>query len=85
MTAGELDRAKIGLRAGTVMSGESTSARAGALVRDWTTRGRLRTLDETLSALDAVTVDALNAHLAAHPPGDFTTVLIGPKPLDVPS
>ncbi len=84
ITANELLRARTGLKAGIVMSGESSSACAGALVRDWTTRRRLRTLDEIIAAIDAVTVDSLNTWLAANPPGDFTTVLIGPKPLNVP-
>ncbi len=84
VTADELRRAKIGLKAGTVTSGESTSARAGALARDWQVRRRLRSLDEIVAAIDAITLDDVNAWLAANPAGPFTVVLIGPKPLDVP-
>ncbi len=84
VTEEELHRAKIGLKAGTVMSGESSSARAGSLARDWLTRGRLRTLEEILAAIDGITLADLNAWLAAHPATDFTTVLIGPEALSVP-
>ena len=83
VTGDELDRAKIGLRAGTVMSGESSGARSAALARDWFIRGRLRTLDEILAAIDAVTPAAMNRYLADHPAGPFTVVLLGPRRLDV--
>lgn len=84
VTADELSRAKIGLKSGTVMSGESSSARSGAIARDWFIRGRLRSLDEILSAIDGVTVTQLNRHLRERALTAFTTVLIGPKPLEVP-
>ena len=77
VTDDELARAKIGLKAGTVMSGESSSARSAALARDWFVRGRLRTLDEIAEAVDAVTVDSLNRWLEEHPAGPFTIVQIG--------
>ena len=80
----ELQRAKIGLKAGTVMSGESSSARSAALARDWFVRGRLRTLDEIVEAVDAVTLADLNRWLDENPAGPFTVVQIGPKQLDTP-
>jgi len=46
VTAAELARAKTGLKASTIMQGESTSARAGAIAHDFFMRGRIRTLDE---------------------------------------
>lgn len=82
VSAAELERARIGLKAGTVMSGESSSARAGAIARDWFMRGRLRTLDEILSAVDRVTLAQVNAFLSERPVGKLTTVLIGPKALE---
>jgi predicted Zn-dependent peptidase len=83
VTAQELSRAKIGLKAGTVMSGESSSARSGAIARDWFIHRRLRSLDEILSAIDAITVDQLNAYLAAKPVTEVTAVFVGPKTLEV--
>ena len=84
VTQAELDRAKIGLKAGTIMQGESTSARAGSLAHDWWMRGRLRTLDEIKSAIDAITVDQVNAYQKKNKPGPFTIVTVGPKALDLP-
>ncbi|MGH7179812.1 MAG: M16 family metallopeptidase [Tepidisphaeraceae bacterium] len=84
VTDQELSRAKIGLKASTIMSGESTSARAGAISHDFFMRGRIRTLDEIKSAIDQVTVDQVNAYLKANKPGPFTIVIVGPKELDFP-
>ena len=84
VTAAELDRAKIGLKASSIMQGESTSARAGAIAHDFFLRGRIRTLEEIKSAIDAVTVDQVNAYLKTHEPGPFTIVTVGPKPLNLP-
>jgi predicted Zn-dependent peptidase len=84
VTPAELARAKTGVKASTIMSGESTSARAGAIAHDFFIRGRIRTLDEIKSAIDSVTVEKVNAYLAAHKPGPFTIVTVGPKELKLP-
>ncbi len=83
VTAAELDRAKIGLKASTIMSGESTSARAGAIAHDYFMRGRIRTLDEIKDAIDSVTVDQVNQYLKRNRPGPFTIVIVGPKELKI--
>ncbi|MDQ3441161.1 MAG: insulinase family protein [Planctomycetota bacterium] len=84
VTEAELDRAKIGLKASTIMSSESTSSRAGAIAHDYFMRGRIRTLDEIKTAIDAVTVDRVNAYLKKNTPGPFTIVTVGPKELKLP-
>jgi predicted Zn-dependent peptidase len=84
ITPDELERARIGLKASTIMQGESTSARASALAHDWFMRGRIRTLEEVKDAIDSVTLDQVNAYLRAHRPGPFTVVTVGPKELNVP-
>lgn len=84
VTQDELDRAKIGLKASTIMQGESTSARAGAIAHDFFMRGRIRTLEEIKAAIDAVTVDAVNAYVKQHEAGPFTIVTVGPKELKLP-
>ena len=85
VTQPELDRAKIGLKAGTIMQGESTTSRAGSLAHDWWMRGRLRTLDEIKDAIDSITLDQVNVYLKANPPGEMTIVTVGPKALKLPS
>ena len=84
ITEAELDRAKIGLKASTIMTGESTSARAGAIAHDYFMRGRIRTLDEIKDAIDAVTVEQVNAYLRRNEPGPFTIAIVGPKELKLP-
>lgn len=84
VTEDELSRAKIGLKASIIMSGESTSSRAGAIAHDYFMRGRIRTLDEIKDSIDAVTLDRVNDYLKRHKPGPFTTVIVGPKELTLP-
>ena len=85
VTPAELDRAKTGLKASTIMQGESTSARAGAIAHDYFIRGRIRTLEEIKSAIDSVTVEQVNDYLKKHRAGPFTIVTVGPKELKLPS
>jgi predicted Zn-dependent peptidase len=85
VTDAELQRAKTGLKASTIMQGESSSARAGAIAHDFFMRGRIRTLDEIKSAIDSVSLDRVNAFLKANPPGPFTIVTVGPKELKLPA
>ncbi|MEZ0266943.1 MAG: M16 family metallopeptidase [Phycisphaerae bacterium] len=85
VTEAELQRAKTGLKASTIMQGESTSARAGAIAHDYFMRGRIRTLDEVKAAIDGVTLERVNAFLKRTPPGPFTVVIVGPKELTVPA
>ena len=66
------------------MQGESTSARAGAIAHDYFMRGRIRDLEEIKAAIDAVTVDQVNAYLKTHEAGPFTIVTVGPKALKLP-
>ena len=84
VTLDELNRAKTGLKASTIMQGESTSARAGAIAHDFFMRGRIRTLEEIKAAIDGVSLDQVNAWLKANKPGPFTIVTVGPKELKIP-
>ena len=85
ITEDELFRAKIGLKASIIMSNESSSSRAGALTQDYLLRGTLRTMQQVLAALDAVTLDDVNRYLAGNRPGNFTVVIVGPKELVIPA
>jgi predicted Zn-dependent peptidase len=83
ITSDELERAKIGLKASTIMQGESTSARAAAIAHDWFMRGRIRTLEEIKNAIDSTTLEQVNAWLKSHEPAEFTVVIVGPRALEV--
>lgn len=84
VTAEELGRAKIGLKASTVMSGESTSSRAGAIAHDYFMRGRIRSMDEIRSAIDAVTLDRANQFLKRAAGARITVAVLGPAELKLP-
>jgi predicted Zn-dependent peptidase len=84
VTKDELDRAKVGLKASIIMSGESTSGRCGAIAHDYFIRGRIRTLEEISQAIDATSVERVNDYLKRSQPGPFTIVIVGPKELKLP-
>jgi predicted Zn-dependent peptidase len=84
VTKEELARAKTGLKASTIMQGESTSARAGAIAHDYFMRGRIRTLDEIKNAIDGVSLSDVNDYLKNNKPGPYTIVTVGPKQLILP-
>lgn len=80
----EFRRAVIGLKSAQVMQGESTPARAAALVYDQFRLGRARSLEEVAAEVDAITIERLNEHLATREFGEFTIVSIGPNALETP-
>jgi predicted Zn-dependent peptidase len=80
----ELDRLKARIKSSLIMQQESTSARSGALARDWYHLGRARTLDEVGQLVDALSAETINKFLQANPPHDFLVVTLGPQPLEVP-
>jgi predicted Zn-dependent peptidase len=80
----EFDRAIVGMKSRVVMSGESTGARAGALAGDYHLLGRPRTLEEITEAIDALTLERVNAYLARRRLGEMTVVTIGPAALTMP-
>jgi predicted Zn-dependent peptidase len=81
----ELSRLKARVKSGLIMQGESSSARSGAIARDWYHLGHARTLAELGKLVDDLTVGHINEYLAENPPGDFTIVTLGPAPLSVPA
>ena len=80
----ELDRVKARVKSSLIMQQESTSARAATLARDWYHLGRTRPMEEIRRHVDALTCDDLIEHLKDHPPGNYTVVTLGPKPLEMP-
>ncbi|MBX7166887.1 MAG: insulinase family protein [Pirellulales bacterium] len=82
--AHELDRLKARIKSGLVMQQESSSARSGAVARDWYHLGRVRSMDEVATRVDQLSCESISAYLAANPPQAFTIVTLGPKALEVP-
>ena len=79
----ELDRLKARIKSGLIMQQESSSARSGAIARDWYHLGRVRTLPEISGIVDGLTCESINGYLAEHPPQDFLVVTLGQQPLKV--
>ena len=79
----ELSRLKARVKSGLIMQGESSSARSGAIGRDWYHLGQARTLAEFGALVDALTVENINEYLQENPPRDFTVVTLGPAALRV--
>jgi predicted Zn-dependent peptidase len=84
VTLPEFNRAVVGLKSHQIMQGESTAARAAALVYDQFRLGRARTLEEVAAIVDSITIEQLNDYIAAREFGEFTVVSIGPTELAVP-
>ncbi len=84
VTDEELNRAKANLKAGLVMSQESSGARAFSNASDWWWAKRVRTLEEIESGINAVTAASIDHHLKLHPPQDMTMVTLGGKSLKFP-
>jgi len=80
----ELNRLKARIKSSLIMQQESTSARSGALARDWYHLGRVRTLDEVGAMVDALSAESINAFLRENPPSDLLVVTLGPEPLKIP-
>jgi len=84
LTDEELARAKAGLKSALILNSESSSRRAAAIAIDYHLLGKVRDLDQIKQAIDAVTVDSVQAFLERRPFGDFTAVTIGPRPVELP-
>jgi predicted Zn-dependent peptidase len=85
VTRAEVERARIGLKASTIIEAESTSSRSGGLAQDYFLLGRTRTLEEIAAAIDQVTVDRVNDYLKRNDPANITIVMVGPKELKCPA
>jgi predicted Zn-dependent peptidase len=79
----ELDRLKARVKSGLIMQQESSSARAGSIAREWYHLGRVRSMEEIGKLVESLSCESLGRYLAAHPPGDFTIVTLGPRPLEI--
>ena len=85
VTDDEVDRVKAKLKAGQIMKGESTGARAAAIAADWYHLGRVRSFDEIRAAIDGLTPTAVADYAARYPARDLTVVTLGPTALTLPA
>jgi predicted Zn-dependent peptidase len=83
VTKVELARTITRLRAGTVMSGESTAARTRSLLGDQYALGTTRTLQGRIDELASVSLDEVNEYLKTRAFGAMTLVFLGSKALNI--
>ena len=81
---GELDRLKARIKSALIMQQESTTARSGAIARDWYHLSRVRSLQEFADIIDDLSAESISKFLRDNPPNDFTFLTLGPSPLVLP-
>lgn len=81
VTHDELGRLKGRIKRSLIIQQESSSSRAGSIALDWYFLGRVRTLTELSKIIGDLSVDSINAYLAANSPREFTVATVGPEPL----
>ncbi|MBI1743286.1 insulinase family protein [Candidatus Acetothermia bacterium] len=79
----EFARARARLKAGLIIQGESSIARALSLTQDWFFTGKIVSVDERLKEIETITLAEVNQHLKRHAPKEFTIVTLGRNPLEV--
>lgn len=82
--AEELDTMRAGLKSSLIMQQESSMSRSAALASDWFYLGRVRSLDEISSQLDALTPESVSEYAATQGTRDLTILTLGPNPLVTP-
>jgi predicted Zn-dependent peptidase len=85
ITIEELRRSQALAKSSLVMQQESSSARAGAIARDWYHLGRVASLEEIQQKIAALTPEQVVDYVRRYPLTDPTIVTIGPKELRVDS
>ena len=81
----ELETMRAGLKSSLIMQQESSMSRSGSLASDWYYLGRVRSLDEISSALDALTPESVSEYAAGQDLKGMTVLTLGPNALELPS
>lgn len=79
----ELDRVQARIKTVLILQQESSRSRSASNAGDWYFLGRVPSLSEVHRIIDGLTCESINNYLAANPPGNYTIVTLGPKPLEV--
>jgi predicted Zn-dependent peptidase len=81
----ELARAKTNLKATLVMGEESPGSRAASNAGDWWLLKRIRPLSEISAAIDAVSLESVDAFVERYPFRPCSILTLGRHPLEVPA
>jgi predicted Zn-dependent peptidase len=82
--AEELEMMRAGLKSALITQQESSMSRSSSLAADWYHLGRVRSIDEISSKLDALTPRSVTDYVANLPLDQVTLLTLGPTALDVP-
>ncbi len=77
LTEEELLRAKITLKAGMIMSEESTASRASSNCYDWWIDKRVRTLDEVIEGINGVSETSIKECVEEFPFANYSILTLG--------
>ncbi len=77
----EIARAQVGLKSSLILQSESSSSRSGSIASDYYMLGRIRSLDEIKTGIEATSVDSVLEFLQKNIFKNFTVVTIGPTRL----
>src|SRR4029077_15910330 len=82
----ELETMRAGLKSSLIMAQESSMSRSGSLASDWFFLGRVRTIEEIATELDALTPGAVSDYAAClKVPRGLTILTLGPNALALPN
>ena len=81
VSAEELARAKANLKAGIVIGEESCGARASSNAHDWWLDRRVRSLQEILAAVDAVSIEDVERYAREYPGDSYLSLTLGNREL----
>jgi hypothetical protein len=82
--ADELKRLKGRIKRALILQQESSPSRSGSIAYDWYYLGRIRPMQELRELIDGLNAPGMNDWLSTHRPQAFTTVTLGPQPLEIP-
>ena len=78
VSAKELEQAKNKVRSRLVLGSELPRNRVFGLGLEWAVRERYMSMEDEMEALDAITLDRVNAVAAEYPPADSLIMTVGP-------
>ncbi len=83
VTPSELERVKIRSKSSLVMQRESTQRRVGAIMSDWRYFNTIRSLDEVLGKIDALTSESIKSYFASKSKRTFRLATLGVEQLKI--
>lgn len=81
--AQEIARSKTNLKSSLIIGEESAASRAASNASDWVNLKRVRSLEEVLDCIAAVSAEEIDRYMKCYAPKDFSLVTLGNRCLQV--